>query len=211
MHWVLPALSSAVSCMAFHPASANSLLFTLSKDNSFLIFDVQDKSLSPWCRENADVVPQWSQCLSRATVGPVYNVSFDPSSKTSFVLYGQAFSVCIDLDERIPTDRGPSADSPAEGNMCVPVSVDSNMMDMQHPASTVRWPLNRRDNKKRKEAEKRGEESSASSGADANGRAAKVSRPSRNYKVIKMRSVVQLSMVGRQEMVSAVIDIYVFT
>lgn len=176
--------------MAFHPSSVDSLIVVLSKDNSFLIYDVSDKSLTPWSRDNVGNIPNWSEGLNRSTVGPIYNVTFDPSSVTSFVLSGQGFSVCIDLDEKIPAA---SVGASSEGKLVAPVPIDSP----QDVMGAGRYPLNKRDKKKRKQMEK--EEAAAATGTD---RATKTRRSNRNFRVIKMRSVVQLAVLGRQEMVS---------
>jgi hypothetical protein len=210
MHWVIPLFSSPVSCVSFHPTSANSLLIALSGDNSFLIYDVQEKGLSRWSRENSATVPQWSESLNRASVGPIYNVAFDPSSVSSFVLYGQAYSVCVDLDDKIPSSA-PAGGAASHGQMCVPVPIDSPLaepgsQEQQQQQPVWGFPVNRRESKKRKQMERSENETAAALGnasaSSSSGKQSKARKPSRNYKVIKMRSVVQLAMMGRQEMVS---------
>lgn len=206
MHWVLPQFSSAVSCVSFHPTSANSLLVALSGDNSFFIYDVIEKGLSPWSRDNSDSVPQWSESLNRSSVGPIYNVSFDPSSVSSFVLYGQAYSVCVDLDEKIPSSTTNTAASVSQDKVCVPVPLDSSWAELASSQEQLShgFPVNRRDRKKRKQRELEAASTTTSGLLTSSGssKQSRAKRPSRNYKVIKMRSVVQLSMIGRQEMVS---------
>ena len=101
LHWELPTFESAVSCLAFHPQSSNTIIIVLSGDNSFHIFDVQDKSLTPWSLENNDLISTWAENLGKSTTGSIVNVSFDPTHLNAFVLHGQAFSVYINLDHPI--------------------------------------------------------------------------------------------------------------
>jgi WD40 repeat protein len=105
LHWALPAFDSPVSCLAFHPQSPNSIIVVLSGDNSFQIFDVNEKTLTPWSLENRELIPAWATSLGKAASGPVMNISFDPSCASSFVMHGQAFSVYINLDRPIPSPQ----------------------------------------------------------------------------------------------------------
>jgi WD40 repeat protein len=103
LHWEIPSFESSVSCLAFHPQSPNSLVVVLSGDNSFQIFDVQDKTLSPWSLENKDLIPSWASSLGKAASGPVMNIAFDPTCVSAFVLHGQAFSIYVNLDRPLPS------------------------------------------------------------------------------------------------------------
>jgi WD40 repeat protein len=103
LHWEIPSFDSSVSCLAFHPQSPNSLVVVLAGDNSFQIFDVQDKTLAPWSLENKDLIPSWASSLGKAASGPVMNISFDPTCASAFVLHGQAFSIYVNLDRPLPS------------------------------------------------------------------------------------------------------------
>lgn len=124
LHWTLPLFQSPISCLAFHPQSPNSFIVVLSGDNSFHIFDVQEKALAPWSIENKDIIPTWAASLGRAAIGPVVNISFDPTCISTFVLHGQAFSVYVNLDRPIP----------------LPSSPDSQLHEASAPNSSARRP-----------------------------------------------------------------------
>jgi len=109
LHWELPVFDSPVSCLAFHPQSPNIIIIVLSGDNSFHIFDVQDKTLTPWSIANKDLLPTWVDNLGKSSTGSVVNVSFDPTCLNAFVLHGQAFSVYVNLDHPISSSSSSSS------------------------------------------------------------------------------------------------------
>jgi len=195
LHWVLPAFPSPVSCMAFHPTSENSLLVVSSGDNSFQIFDVMEMDLTPWSKENSDIVPKWSASLQRSAMGAVYNVSFDPSCDASFVLHGQGFSAYINLDGCLPPDDKPSSEA-----IPLPVVIDNDGQPTLN-ADVTALPYSRKNMKKRKKIQKMLEENSSGVSSPAK-RLRESNSSGRNFSVVKThRSLVHLALLGSQEMV----------
>ena len=109
LHWAVPCFSAPVTCVAFHPTSPNSLLTTTTSSTSpFLIFDVMKKELSNWSQENTDIIPNWKSVIKSKNYGPIQNITFDPSCSSAFMLFGQGFSIYVDLNlpilTALPTD-----------------------------------------------------------------------------------------------------------
>lgn len=119
LHWVLPMFSSPITCVSFHPTSPNSLLTTTTSDSTpFLIYDVQLKDLSVWSKENTDIIPNWKSTIKAQNYGPIESISFDPACESAFMLFGQGFSVYVDLNMPILTSSAPSSDGPDGGSKC---------------------------------------------------------------------------------------------
>ena len=98
LHWRLPLLVSPVTSLAFHPKSTASLVVTQA-NNSFLVYEADDMSLSEWSKSNsADRV----QVALKGVTGPLSGITFDPSTDSAMLLYGQGFIVYVDLTQSIP-------------------------------------------------------------------------------------------------------------
>lgn len=138
LHWNIPSLQSPVSCIAFHPQSPNSLITVLSGDNSFQIFNVQDKTLTPWSLENQDLIPSWASSLGKAASGSVMNISFDPTCVSAFVMHGQSFSIYINLDRAIPVSNISNSSTHAAVNFS-PQAVTQTMLTSPRAPSRVEF------------------------------------------------------------------------
>jgi U3 small nucleolar RNA-associated protein 4 len=97
LHWRLPAFPSPVSALAFHALSSSALVVVLA-DNSFWIFDVALRQLSPWSVQYGEKIPS----AVRNIPGPIEGVVFDSDKPSVVIFYGQGFSVFADLNDAIP-------------------------------------------------------------------------------------------------------------
>ena len=116
LHWVVPYFAAPITCIAFHPTSPNSLLTsTTSSTTPFLIYDVQKKDLSAWSQENTDIIPNWKSTIKVQNYGPIQNIAFDPSCDSAFMLFGQGFSIYVDLNLPILTNQPTTITNDGEG------------------------------------------------------------------------------------------------
>ncbi|CAM9226835.1 unnamed protein product [Ectocarpus fasciculatus] len=97
LHWRLPLFPSPVSALSFHSQSPNSLVVVLA-DNSFWIFDVSLRQLSPWSAQYGEKIPS----AIRNIPGPIEGVVFDNDKPSVVIFYGQGFSIFSDLNDVIP-------------------------------------------------------------------------------------------------------------
>lgn len=97
LHWRLPVFPYPVSALSFHTQSASSLVVVLA-DNSFWIFDVSLRQLTPWSTQYADKIP----AAIRNIPGAIEGVVFDVDRPSVVIFYGQGFSVFADLNDVIP-------------------------------------------------------------------------------------------------------------
>ena len=201
LHWVLPCFAAPVTCVAFHPSSPNSLLTSSTSDSSpFLIYDVQKKDLSDWSQANTDIIPNWKSAVNVQSYGPIQNITFDPSCESAFMLYGQGFSIYVDLNLPIVTLTTDEDDTEGNNGKCryvhkgqVSVLTSGVSKSTENGGDDANIPTTR---KKRRKGDKTGEELAVVPPVDDNA-------PScRNFSVIKAyRSLVFAALLGDKEMV----------
>jgi WD40 repeat protein len=97
LHWALPAFSSPVSSVTFHPIALSSVVVTLA-DNTFWMFDASSMAVAPWSAQYTDKIPT----AVKSIPGPVEGATFDVNRPSHIILYGQGFLVFVDLNEAIP-------------------------------------------------------------------------------------------------------------
>jgi U3 small nucleolar RNA-associated protein 4 len=131
MHWRLPDMLVPITDVSFHPECPTSLVVVLS-NNTFMIYDVELLTLSPWSEENTDKIP----AVLKNTPGPLEGVAFNPSSDMSMFLYGQGFCVNVDIGQLVPK---------------VPKTITSNVL------SNASFGSKRKDKKKPVSKRRRGE------------------------------------------------------
>lgn len=111
LHWELPISTVPCTCIGFHPTSHNSIV-VIYADNSFLLYDIAERDLCPWSKENnfgvsKSLAPHKSSLVSckmysllNSISSVLQGISFDPTVRSGFVLYGQGALVYIDIEQQ---------------------------------------------------------------------------------------------------------------
>lgn len=112
LHWRLPSLASPVTSLTFHPKSSASLVVTQA-DNSFIIFEADEMTLSEWSKNNSATAIKTRLAVVNS---PICGVTFDPSAKSSFLLHSHGCLVYVDLTQPVPKNSRTIKHSSGESN-----------------------------------------------------------------------------------------------
>ena len=101
-----------MTSLTFHPKSAASLVVTQA-DNSFVIFEADEMTLSEWSKNNSPLTVKTRLAIVNS---PICGVTFDPSAKSSFLLHSHGCLVYVDLTQPVPKNSRTIKHRSGDGN-----------------------------------------------------------------------------------------------